>query len=71
MNTPVRLAKKEEPIMFNDILKRIKDWAFRHMNIIIPIALIIALALFVVACFAICGVSATGDTIYNGMEHII
>ena len=72
MSTPVRLAKKEEPIMFNNISKRIKDWAFRHMNILLPIALVIAMGLFVAFCFAICGTSATeSGTLYNQFNQTI
>ena len=71
-NPPVRLAKKEEPVMLSNVLERIKQWAMRHMNILLPIALVIAMGLFVAFCFAICGTSATeSGTLYNQFNQTI
>lgn len=43
----------------------------RHLNIILPVVIVLSLTAFIIICFAICGVSATGDGIYNGMSRVI
>lgn len=43
----------------------------RHLNIILPVVIVLSLIAFIIICFAICGVSATGDGIYNGMSRVI
>ena len=48
MNTPVRLYKKQEDnTMFERLFQWIERFALRYAHILLPIALILALALFV------------------------
>ena len=62
MNTPARLGKK---VSWND---KLESWAIAHAYILMPAAIITLLGLFVVLCFAICGVSAVES---GGMRNFI
>ena len=71
MNKPVRLHKQEDYNFYNLLLNRVEAWVLSHALLCLSIALIVGIILFVVIAYAIVGVSATGDTIYNGMEAVI
>ena len=68
---PVRLHKKEDYNFYNLLLKRVEAWAYAHATLLLAIAIIVSMILFIALAYAIVGVSATGDTIYNGMEAVI
>lgn len=70
-NRPVRLNKQEDYNFYNLLLKRVEAWAYAHATLLLAIAIIVFMILFIVLAYAIVGVSATGDTIYNGMEAVI
>ena len=70
-NRPVRLNKQEDYNFYNLLLKRVEAWAYAHATLLLAIAIIVFMILFIVLAYAIVGVSATVDTIYNGMEAVI
>ena len=75
MSKPARLYKdcnrKSGFSIFNYVLCKIERWAYSHLTLCITIMLIIGMICFIVLAYALVGVSATGDTIYNGMEAVI
>ena len=71
MSKPARLHKQEDYNFYNLLLNRVEAWVLSHALLCLSIALIVGIILFVVIAYALVGVSATGDTIYNGMEAVI
>ncbi len=75
MSRPVRLEKNNTDhnnFSFNKVSQRVEKWAFRYAHIILPLFIILGLILFVLLCYAICGVSATESGVqYNQLENII
>ena len=68
MSKPVRLAKQDE----YSFSYKMEQWAYRNAHILLPLFIIIALVLFILLCFAICGASATESGIkYNQFERLI
>lgn len=52
--------------------EKIDEWALAHAHIILPLCFIVLIILFVVLCFAICGVSATDSGVqYNHLQDVI
>ena len=74
-NNPVRLAKQEESNfnrIYNLLYCRIERWVLAHLTFCIIAGIIILSILFVLVCFAICGVSATESGVqYNQFERLI
>ena len=64
MNKPVRLAKSEN----YTLLERLDVWAIRHAHILLPLFIIIGVVLFIMLCFAICGISAVES---GGMRNFV
>ena len=65
-SSPARLGKKNMPDNEFEI------WIIKHANIFVPLALLILLILFVMLCYAICGVSATeSGVVYNHFQDVI
>ena len=61
-NRPVRLAKQDENKfnrIYNLLYCRIERWVLAHLTLCITVGIIVMSILFVLGCFAICGVSAT------------
>lgn len=50
---PVRLNKKLT------ISEKVEKWALKYAHILLPLSIVVLFILFVLVCFAICGVSAT------------
>ena len=70
--TPARLGKEENNVSPLIICQqRIEAWVLSHATLCLAILLIALMIAFIALAYAICGVSATGDTIYNGMGGII
>ena len=56
---PVRLAKQtNNDYPYNYLLDRVEEWCYNHSTLCLYVLLALLTALFVVLCFAICGVSA-------------
>lgn len=70
-NRPVRLHKQEDYSFYNLLYNRVEAWAYAHATLLLAIVIIVSMILFIAIAYAIVGVSATGDTIYNGMEAVI
>ena len=71
-NIPVRLAKEDNDYSFYNLLyMKAEAWAYAHATLLLAIVVIVSMILFIAIAYAIVGVSATGDTIYNGMEAVI
>ena len=73
MSKPVRLAKDDGHNSFSfNLYEKIEAFVFTYATILIPLFIIIGLVLFVLLCYAICGVSATESGVqYNQLERII
>ena len=75
MSKPARLYKdcgrKSGFSIFDKTLCRVERWVLSHQTLCLAIALIVGMTIFIALAYAVCGVSATGDTIYNGMESVI
>ena len=69
--TPARLDKQDDVSPLIICQQRIEAWVLSHATLCLTIALIVLMTLFIALAYAIVGVSATGDTIYNGMEAVI
>ena len=70
--TPVRLNKKTNQNSSYTIMDRIEAWVLRHANILMPLCLITLIVLFVLLCYAICGVSAVeSGNVYNHFGDVI
>ena len=74
MSKPVRLDKNntDHNFSFNKVSQKVEEWAFRYAHILLPLFIILGLILFVLLCYAICGVSATESGVqYNQFDNII
>ena len=71
MSRPARLHKQDDISPLIICQQRIEAWVLSHATLCLTIALIILMTLFIALAYALVGVSATGDTIYNGMEAVI
>ena len=70
--TPARLGKEENNVSPLIICQqRIEAWVLSHATLCLAILLIALMIAFIALAYALVGVSATGDTIYNGMEAVI
>ena len=67
---PVRLAKKDNNVspFLNKIEMKLEDWVWRHAHILLPIFIMLGIILFVLLCYAICGVSAVESGTQYRME---
>ena len=60
MKEPVRLAKQENNshLRYHFFSNRVEEWLLSHSTLCLTILLALLCSLFVLLCFAICGVSA-------------
>lgn len=66
---PVRLQKKEAQVSpINHISEKMEAWAYAHAPLILALFLIMGVVLFIVLCFAICGISAVES---GGMRNFV
>ena len=63
-NKPVRLGKQEN----FSFTERVDEWAISHAHILLPLCIIIGVVLFIMLCFAICGISAVES---GGMRNFV
>ena len=69
MIKPVRLQKKEAQVSpVNQIFDKIEVWAYAHASLLLALFLIMGVVLFIILCFAICGISAVES---GGMRNFI
>lgn len=69
MSEPARLYKKTDNVSpVNHIFDKIEAWANSHASIFLFIALVMLFVLFVMLCFAICGISAVES---GGMRNFV
>ena len=71
--TPARLHKENRDDVSPLIIcqNKVEAWVLSHATLCLTIMLIVLMTLFIALAYALVGVSATGDTIYNGMEAVI
>lgn len=62
MREPVRLQKKE------DISDKIEAWAYAHALLLFALFLIMGVVLFIMLCFAVCGISSVES---GGMRNFV
>ena len=68
-NQPARLHKKETQVSpVNHIFDKIEAWAYAHAPLLLALFLIMGVVLFIILCFAICGISAVES---GGMRNFI
>jgi len=68
-NQPARLHKKENNVSpVNHIFDKIEAWAYAHAPLLLALFLIMGVVLFIILCFAICGISAVES---GGMRNFI
>ena len=69
---PVRLAKQSDDNQFSPFLNKfmtmVEEWAWNHATLLRFILLAVLISLFVMLCFAICGVSAVESGTQYRME---
>ena len=66
---PARLHKKETQVSpVNHIFDKIEAWALSHAPLLLALFLIMGVVLFIILCFAICGISAVES---GGMRNFI
>ena len=53
VNSPARLHKVEETTM-----NKIERFFLNHARILLPLCIVLGLALFLIICYALCGISA-------------
>ena len=70
---PVRLGKvQDDNHLCNHFFDKVEEWLLSHSTLCLFVLLAILTALFVMVCWAICGVSATDSGLeYNQMKNII
>ena len=69
MMKPVRLQKKEAQVSpVNHIFDKIEAWTYAHAPLLLALFLIMGVVLFIILCFAICGISAVES---GGMRNFI
>ena len=69
MMKPVRLQKKEAQVSpVNHIFDKIEAWAYAHAPLLLALFLIMGVVLFIILCFAICGISAVES---GGMRNFV
>ena len=69
MMKPVRLQKKEAQVSpVNHIFDKIESWAYAHAPLLLALFLIMGVVLFIILCFAICGISAVES---GGMRNFV
>ena len=73
-NRPVRLAKVEEPkgADMTKIIRMVEAAILRHPTLFLTLFMILAMLLFIVIIFTVCGASATESGLqYNQFQRII
>ena len=69
MSEPVRLYKKTDNVSpVNHIFDKIEAWILSHAPLLLVLFLIMGVVLFIILCFAICGISAVES---GGMRNFI
>ena len=70
---PVRLGKvQDDNHLCNHFFDKVEEWLLSHSTLCLFVLLAILTALFVMVCWAICGVSATDSGVqYNQFNNII
>lgn len=70
---PVRLGKQENKCHLRyHFFSKVEEWFYNHSTLCLFILLAVLTALFVMLCWAICGVSATDSGLqYNQFNNII
>ena len=69
MSEPARLYKKTDNVSpVNHIFDKIEAWILSHAPLLLALFLIMGVALFIMLCFAICGISAVES---GGMRNFV
>ena len=73
MNKPARLGKQvNQNHLYNHFFDRVEEWLLCHSTLCLFVLLAVLITLFVMLCWAICGVSATDSGLqYNQLQNII
>ena len=73
MREPARLGRVEDNNhLCNHFFDKVEEWLLSHSTLCLFVLLAILTALFVMVCWAICGVSATDSGLqYNQFNNII
>lgn len=72
--SPVDLHRKEPDNVppFYNLSRKLEAFILSHASFFLILALIVLMMLFIMLCYAICGVSATeSGTVYNHLEGVI
>ena len=70
---PARLGRVDDNVhLYNHFFSSVEEWLLSHSLLCLIILTAVLTALFVMVCFAICGVSATESGVqYNQLQNII
>lgn len=72
MSKPARLAKQSDDNQFSPFLNKfmtlVEEWLWNHATLCLFVLMALLIALFVMVCFAICGVSAVESGTQYRME---
>ena len=68
MSKPVRLHKVDDSPFLDKFMTSIEAWVLSHATLCLFVLMALLIALFVMLCFAICGVSAVESGTQYRME---